>query len=525
MFVYILLAFIMLFLIIFNIQYFQETRKSALLVVNLVSLGFAIGLYKKPDFFTALVPVAVLLILLICNIKVFKDDTISGSNQLALLFAAFVSIGIGIVVYKIKYEKIEQQIVRSITMSLQACLILFIVGAIIGIWILSGVVPTMIYYGLKILNPNIFLPAACLICMIVSTATGSSWSTSGTVGIALMGIGKALGIPDGMIAGAILSGAYFGDKMSPLSDTTNLAPAMAGTDVFTHVKNMMQTTIPSIGLALVGFTVLGVFQNQTAQAIDISNFLTTMESMFTIHIGLFIVPAVVVILVLKKMPAVPALLIGFFLGVVVAVLFQQELLKKIAQTELSLEVIYMQIMQVAYNGFQFESGDKIINSLFNRGGMASMLKTVWLIFMAMTFGGAMEGTGMLQMIAGKILTIVKGAGSLIGATLASCFVMNMIACDQYIAIVLPGRMFKVAYSHYKLHPKNLSRALEDSGTITSVLIPWNSCGAYHSGVLGVSTLTYLPYCLFNILNPLIAAFYAGFGIGIAKETEETRNEN
>lgn len=480
---------------------------------------------RRPHFWVSMIPVVVLLALLICNIKVFKDDTISGSNQLALLFSAFIAVALGVFVYKKKYVAIEQQIIQSITMSLQACLILFIVGAIIGIWILSGVVPAMIYYGLKILNPTIFLPAACFICMIVSSATGSSWSTSGTVGIALMGIGKTLGIPDGMTAGAILSGAYFGDKMSPLSDTTNLAPAMAGTDVFTHVRHMMYTTIPSILLALVGFSILGIFSSNTGQiGTNVAEFLSVMEKTFSINIWLFIVPIVVIALVLKKMPAVPALLIGFFLGVVFALLFQKDLLIKIVGSECTIASVYEQIMRVAYNGFKIDSGNAIVNDLFNRGGMSSMLKTVWLIFMAMTFGGAMEGTGMLQVIAEKILGLVRGAGSLIGATLASCLTMNMIACDQYIAIVLPGRMFKTAYDHYKLHPKNLSRALEDSGTITSVLIPWNSCGAYHSGVLGVSTLTYLPFCFFNIINPLIAAFYAGFGISIERiqnETEKT----
>ena len=470
---------------------------------------------NEPHLLVALIPVIVLITLLVINIIVFKDDATSGSNQLALLISGAVAAFIGIVFYKIRYKKIEKQIIKSVGVAIQASIILLIVGALIGTWIISGIVPTMIYYGLLLINPSVFLPVACVVCAIVAVSTGSSWSTTGTVGIALIGIGQTLGIPLGMVAGAIISGAYFGDKMSPLSDTTNLAAAMAETDVFTHIRHMVFTTGPAISLAIVGFAVLGVFYGQgSVNQEDINTVLSVIETKFSIGIHLFVVPLAILFMVYKRVPALPALLIGAVLGAVFAILFQYELIASMAADGPSVRSFYQTVITTAYDGFVIESDNELVDTLFNRGGMKGMLSTVWLILMAMVFSGAMEGTGMLQKIAHSILKLVHSVGSLIGATLASCLVMNMTAGDQYLAILVPGRMFKNAYDEYRLHPKNLSRAVEDSGTVTSVLVPWNSGGAYNAGVLGVATLTYLPYCFFNILSPIVSAFLAGFNLTI-----------
>lgn len=472
---------------------------------------------KRPSLLLSLVPVLFLMGLLVFNIWLFKDDATGGPNQLALLAAGALATIIGIFALKKPYEQIENQIVRSISMAVQATLILLVVGSLIGTWILSGVVPAMIYYGLQLIHPAVILPVCALVCAIVALATGSSWSTTGTVGVALIGIGQAMGVPLGMVAGAIVSGAYFGDKMSPLSDTTNLAPAMAGTDLFTHIRYMVYTTVPAFLIALVMFTILGLFQNHEAQAVGtIPEVLIQIQTIFNIGPYLFFVPALILIMVIFKVPALPAMILGAVVGGVFALVFQQELIAKIIGGEFTWIGGYKVLMGAAYSGFSFESGNKLMDGLFNRGGMSGMFGTVTLILMAMIFGGAMEGTGMLQRIADAILGLVRGVGSLIGATLASCIFLNMTASDQYLAILIPGRMFKGAYDKYGLHPKNLSRALEDAGTVTSPLIPWNSCGAYEAGVMGVATLEYAPYAFFNYLSPLVSAFVAGFDIAIER---------
>ena len=481
----------------------------------------------EPGLLISLLPVLVLLALLVLNILVFKDDATSGSNQLALLIAGALAAFIGIVVYKVEYKKIEKQIIKSVGVAIQASIILLIVGALIGTWIISGVVPTMIYYGLQLISPSVFLPVACIVCAIVALATGSSWSTTGTVGIALIGIGTTLGIPLGMVAGAIISGAYFGDKMSPLSDTTNLAAAMAETDVFTHIRHMMFTSGPAIMIAIVGFSILsGFYGGGNVNQEDINTVLAVIDSKFNIGIHLFLVPLSILFMVYMRIPALPALFIGAVLGAVFALLFQSELIASMAADGGTVRSVYQTIITTSYDGFVIKTDNELIDTLFNRGGMKGMLSTVWLILMAMVFSGAMEGTGMLQKIANSILKMVRGVGSLIGATLASCLVMNVTAGDQYLAILVPGRMFKNAYDKYRLHPKNLSRTLEDSGTVTSVLVPWNSGGAYNAGVLGVATLTYLPYCFFNIMSPVVSAFLAGFDLTIDrlddKETAEAK---
>jgi NhaC family Na+:H+ antiporter len=467
---------------------------------------------KKPHLFVALVPILVLIGLLVLNINIFKDTATFGPNQFALLISALVAAAIGIFQLKIPYDEIEKKMIHAIGLAMQANLILLVVGALVGLWILSGVVPAMIYYGIQLINPNWFLPVSCIVCCIVSLATGSSWSTGGTVGIALIGIGQALNIPVGMVAGAVISGSYFGDKLSPLSDTTNLAPAMAGTDLFTHVRYMLYTTVPSIVLALICFTILGLFfRSESTELSQVETVLTVIKTHFNVSPFLFILPALVILMVAKKMPALPALVIGCLLGALFVLIFQQDLLARTLGENYHARGIYEKIILVAASGFKLETGNKVIDLLLSRGGMAGMLTTVWLILCAMVFGGVMEATGMLEEIARTILKLVTGAGSLITATLASCVVFNLTASDQYLAIVVPGKMFKPSYDKFGLAPENLSRSLEDAGTLTSVLVPWNTCGAYFSTILGVSTGAYLPFCFFNLINPVVSAIIANLG--------------
>jgi len=476
---------------------------------------------KTPNLLLSLLPIATLVGILVLNIRIFRDGATLGPNQLALLMAAIVAGTIGKFVLNVPYQEIEDSVIHSIKLSMQANLILLIVGSLIALWIFSGVVPAMILYGIELINPTWFLPVICIVCAIVSMATGSSWSTGGTVGIAMIGVGSALGIPVGMVAGAVISGAYFGDKMSPLSDTTNLAPAMAGTDLFTHVRYMVYTTLPSLLIALIGFTVLGFFYHgQGTELSQVESVSSLIRTNFNCTPLLFTLPIMVFVLVARKMPALPALLIGCLVSVLFILIFQQDLLNRILGEGHNAKAVYGKIMEVAHSGFKMNTGDKFIDSLLSRGGMASMLNTVWLILMAMVFGGVMEATGMLEEIARAILKLVRGTGSLITATIASCFFLNLTASDQYISIVVPGKMFKNTYDKFGLAPQNLSRSLEDAGTMTSVLVPWNTCGAYFAAILGVSTWDYLPYAFLNYINPIVAIVIANMGWKIAMKKPE-----
>lgn len=460
---------------------------------------------KQPSILLSLIPVVILIIFLSLNVVVFSDNSSFGPNQLALLLAAIISALIGVFALKIPYKELEEKALKTVSVATQPIVILLVVGALIAVWILSGIVPTMIYFGVKIISPVAFLPIALVICAVVSVATGSSWSTVGTVGIALIGIGKTLGIPEGMVAGAIVSGSYFGDKMSPLSDTTNLAPAMAGADLFDHIKHMFFTTVPAFIISLILFTILGFsFSADSLDTTQIDSILTSIEDNFNVNIWLLTLPVIILGLVKMKVPALPALLAGVILGIIYVILFQGELLMSLTKGSLSLKTGYEQILSVVFDGFKMESGNAVIDKLFTRGGMSSMLNTVWIILMAMIFGGMMEVTGMLNTIAQKILSLVRGVGSLAAATVGSAIFLNITTSDQYIAIVVSARMFKDAFTQYGLKPKNLSRAVEDSATVTSVLIPWNTCGAYFSTVMGVSTLAYLPFAFFNLLCPIIS---------------------
>lgn len=463
----------------------------------------------------ALLPVVVLVLLLSFNVTVYGDDALGGSNQFILLMGAAVAAIVGFR-NKVTYDQMIEAIGSNLKSTTGAILILLFVGALAGTWLLSGIIPAMIYYGLQILHPSIFLPACIVICAIISIATGSSWTTSATVGIALIGIGRALEIPVGMVAGAVISGAYFGDKLSPLSDTTNLAPAMAGSDLFTHIRYMTHTTIPSIIITIIAFLILGFFQN-TSGAADTDILLTSIKQSFTINLGLFLVPVLVIFLIIRKTPPLAALLAGTLLGGLFALIFQPDLVVKIAgATTLSVTSAYQGVMNAIIGDISVITSNELLNDLFSSGGMKGMLGTIWLIVCAMVFGGIMDAIGGLQRLSNALLSIAQSTFQLFSSTAASCVIINLTASDQYLSIVLPGKMFNKAFADKNLAPENLSRTLEDAGTVTSVLIPWNTCGAYQSGVLGVDVGEYFIYAIFNWLSPIMTLIYAYFGIKIKK---------
>ncbi|MCB0402272.1 MAG: Na+/H+ antiporter NhaC [Flavobacteriales bacterium] len=481
--------------------------------------------YRKPTLLQSFIPIIVLVALLVVNVRfVYGDSSLDGANQITLLVSAAVA-GIIALYNGYRWNDIMHGIEKSIKSALSALIILLLIGSLAGTWLISGVVPAMIYYGLDILSPTIFLFATCVISSIVSVATGSSWSTVATVGIALLGIGKALGISDGLIAGAIISGAYFGDKMSPLSDTTNLAPAMAGTDLITHIKYMAYTTIPSIVITLIIFLVIGFFYDGSGQVTEIDTLKSAIASKFNITPWLFVVPLLVIVLIVKKMPAIPALLIGSILGGVFAIIFQPDLINSLSGETNFMLGSYKTVVDAMTTDVAIVTENELVNDLLTSGGMSGMLNTIWLIVCAMTFGGVMEQCGMLKRITQSIINLAKSTGSLIATTASSCVVFNLTASDQYLAIVVPGRMFAEEYRERDLHPKVLSRTLEDSGTVTSALIPWNTCGAYHSGVLGIATGDYWMYCFFNLISPLMTMVFGYLGIKIARlEHNENKEE-
>ncbi|HCR54245.1 MAG TPA: Na+/H+ antiporter NhaC [Cytophagales bacterium] len=463
---------------------------------------------KKPSLLQALIPILVLIFLLATNVVVLGTDATSGPNQIGLLLAAAVA---GIISIRLGYNwnQIQKSMLRSINSAMGAMLILLMIGALSGTWLLSGIVPAMIYYGLKILNPTIFLFAACIACAIVSVATGSSWTTVATIGIALLGIGKALGLDEGIIAGAIISGAYFGDKMSPLSDTTNLAPAMAGTDLFTHIKYMAVTTLPSIVIALIIFLVWGIMLDTTGATTNTDSVLLTIEKSFNLNPLLFLVPVAVVVLIIKKVPALPALLIGSLLGGLFAIIFQPDVVNQISGVKDNyLESSFVAVMRAMTTTINVQTDNQMITDLLTGRGMAGMLNTIWLILTAMIFGGVMESSGLLHRIAEEIIRFAHSTGSLVASTAATCIFFNVTASDQYMAIAVPGRMFASTYKDRGYKPELLSRTLEDSGTVTSVLVPWNTCGATQAGVLGVATMVYAPFTFFCIISPFMTVIHA-----------------
>lgn len=452
---------------------------------------------QLPGLGLSLIPVAALVALLGTQILIFKGDP-----HMPLVLATLIAGGVGYFV-GCPWKTIENGMVEGIQVAIKAILILMVVGVMIGTWISAGVVPYMIYHGLQILHPSVFLLATCVICCVVSLATGSSWTTAGTVGVALIGVAQGLGVPLPMAAGAIVSGAYFGDKMSPLSDSTNLAPAVAGVELFEHIRHMTYTTVPALIMTLILFGMLGLTHTMgSVQTETLKTIQSTLSGNFDLSHWLLLPPVGVILSVFFRVPALPALLGGTVLGGILAGLVQGEHVSA--------------ILKVAQSGYVSESGFESVDELLTRGGMDSMMYTVSLILCALSFGGVMEATGMLARIAQSILRFARGTSRLIIATVMTCFGMNIIAPDQYLSIIVPGRMYREAYKASNLEPKNLSRTLEDAGTLSSPLVPWNTCGAYMWATLGVWPLAYLPYAFLNLLTPLMALFCAITGWGIAR---------
>lgn len=469
---------------------------------------------KSPTLFQAFIPIIFLIAFLAINVIVFKENTLSGANQVILLFSAAVA-GLISVRLNASYSKLLSSITKSISIALPSILILLIIGSLAGTWLISGVIPVLIYYGLQIIHPSIFLFTAIIVSGIISLVTGSSWATIATIGVALLGIGKTLGINEGLVAGAIISGAYFGDKMSPLSDTTNLAPAVAGTDLFTHIRYMVITTGPSILLTLIIFFVIGFTKNNNLAETNVNGILNTISNTFNLNPLILVVPVILIFIIIKKVPPVPSLLVGTLLGAVAALIFQPELIRQLAGEGISqIKASYMVIMRAMFGNTQIETANKTISKLLETDGMAGMLHTVWLILSAMVFGGVMEAGGMLKRITKEVISLAHSTGSLIASAIATCIFFNITASDQYLSIVVTGRMYSLTFKDNGLKPEVLSRTLEDAGTLTSVLVPWNTCGATQAKVLGVPTLTYLPFCFFNLINPVMAIIigYANFKI-------------
>ncbi len=459
------------------------------------------------NIWEALIPVILLMIMLAANIKYFDGEFLGEyTNQYILLSAGVISSIVGFF-NRVNIQRMLQEILENLKSIFIPIMILFLVGALAGTWLVSGVIPAMVYYGLQVLSPTIFLPASVVIAALISIATGSSWTTSATVGIALVGIGTALGIHPGMIAGAVLSGAYFGDKMSPLSDTTNLAPAMAGTDLFTHIRYMTFTTVPTIIITLIIFSIISLNLETTGSA-DVSNLLESIKTTFNISPYLFIVPLAVIALILFKTKPLVALASGVLLAAIFAFIFQPEILEGLTTSK------FNSVIQSVFTDTQIATNNEKLNDLFSSGGMKGMLWTIFLIISAMVFGGIMDAIGALSRITKALLSIASTIFGLFASTVISCLGLNAVASDQYLAIVIPGKMFKKAFDDKGLAPENLSRTLEDSGTVTSVLIPWNTCGAYQSGVLGVSVAEYFVYAFFNWMSPFTTLFFAALSIKI-----------
>lgn len=465
------------------------------------------------NIWEALIPVFALVAMLAYNVYVYGGDALGGSNQFILLLGGAVAAIVGFF-NKVKFEQMIEEVARNIKSTASAILILLMVGALAGTWLISGIIPTMIYYGLQVLNPTIFLAACVVICAIISVATGSSWTTSATVGIALIGIADALNVPLGMTAGAVISGAYFGDKISPMSDTTNLAPAMAGTDLFTHIRYMLYTTTPTIIITLIVFIILGLNLDTTGEA-DTHLIIAAVDDALNVSPWLFIVPIIVIGLIIMKTSPLIALLIGTLLGGLAALIFQPEIVTAVGGgTKLDFETAYKGIMNAITVETSIPTENEALKGLFTAGGMSKMMGTIWLILCAMTFGGIMDAIGALATISKALLKLFHTTFGLFASTVVSCLALNVTASDQYLAIVIPGKMYAKAFKDKGLAPENLSRTLEDSGTVTSVLVPWNTCGAYQSGVLGVDTLHYAGYAFFNWLSPFMTLLFAAFRIKI-----------
>ena len=469
---------------------------------------------KSPSMLDSFIPLIALVIMLSGSVYFFGDNSTGGPNQIALMLAMGIAAIIGLK-NNYSWKGIEQAMINGISISMGAIFILLAVGALIGTWMLSGTVPTMIYFGLKLLNPTWFYPAACIICGIVALSIGSSWTTAATIGVALMGIAGGLGLDPAVTAGAVISGAYFGDKISPLSETTNLAPAVAGSELFSHIRYLMWTTIPSIVITLVLFALIGFSEDTSSASTNVDYINAKLTESFNIGIYNLIPLVILLTLAIKKVPAFPAVSIGALIGAVWALFFQSELITILAGEGIEQATANVTVIWTAlFDGVAISSGDKDLDDLLSGGGMGGMMNIVWLIMCALMFGAVMEHLGMLKKFVTAILSSVKSVGGLITSTVATCLGTNLVTADQYMSIVMPGRMYKEEYQRRNLDPLVLSRTLEDSGTLTSPLIPWNTCGAFMFGVLALTSFDYIYYCFFNMINPVLAIIYGFTGYKI-----------
>ena len=481
---------------------------------------------KQPSLAVSFVPLAVLVIFLALTIKLFGADAIAGGSQLSLITASAVCTAMAMGIYKRKWQELENAVVDNMRSATPALIILLLIGAIAGTWMASGIIPTLIYYGLKILHPSIFLPASCIICAVISLLTGSSWTTIATIGVALMGIGRALGFEDGWIAGAIISGAYFGDKISMMSDTTVLASSTAEVPLFKHIKYMMITTTPSLVVALIVFAIAG-FSTAADTVADTTIIEQALSQTYTLSPWLLVVPVLTGVLISRRLPAIVTLFASVAMAAVAMVVAQPEIIMSIAQSDSAsvMPSIYA-VVQAATGSTAVETGNLLLNDLVATSGMGGMMDTIWLIICAMCFGGVMYGSGMLTAISQLFIRVARRTVSVVGSTVCSGLFFNLATGDQYISIILTGNLFRNLYDNRGLERRLLSRSVEDSATVTSVLIPWNSCGMAQSTVLGVATLTYLPYCVFNYLSPLMSILMAAIGYKIFKLSEnETETNN
>jgi len=476
-----------------------------------------------PNPWISLIPLLVLVVMVSLSITIFGSDALSGGSQVSLFFATGVCVCLSMMIYKTKWDDFEQNIKETIGNSSTSIVILIIIGMLSGSWMISGVVPTLIYYGIQIMSPQCFLASACVICAIVSVMTGSSWTTIATIGIALIGIGNALGIPEAWTAGAIISGSYFGDKMSPLSDTTILASSAAGTDLFTHIRYMLYTTVPTITITLVIFLIAGISFSSTG-GINIEAYTEGLDNTFNISLWSLIVPVFTAILIIKKTPSMVTLFASSLVAGIMAVILQQNILLEIAnETVPSTLNILKGLLMTFFTATNVETGNETLNELVSTGGMAGMMDTVWLILCAMCFAGAMLASGMLFSITNVILRFIHNTFGLVSATACTGILLNIMTSDQYISIILSADMYKDMYKKMGLESRLLSRTTEDATTVTSVLIPWNTCGMTQATVLGVPTIAYLPYCFFNYLSPIVTCIVALTGYKIKHIITESKN--
>ena len=464
-----------------------------------------------------IIPFLVLIILISCCVAVFGNATLDGASQVSLLVASAVSVLVGHFSKRMKWEDLEKGITDKISSCVPAIIILLLIGAIGGTWMVSGIVPTMIYYGMQIIRPEIFLVSSSLLCALVSLMIGSSWTTVATVGLALMGIGKAHGFDDGWIAGSIITGAYFGDKLSPLSDTTVLASSVSGTPLFTHIRYMLYTTVPAFIISITIFLIAGFTMNVLGHG-NVAEFMEGLQRTFVISPWLLLVPVLTGVMIACRWPSMVVLFLSVLLAAVVALLFQSDLIHRVADVGgQGLLSSYKGLMQVCYGSTDIETGNLMLNELVHTSGMSGMMPTIWLIICAQTFGGVLTATGQLEDLMRVVLHFAKGTASVVASTIGTSIFCNVALADQYLSIMLASSMFKDTYIRMGYEPRLLSRTCEDGATVTSVLVPWNTCGLTQSTVLGVATLTYLPYCFFNYLSPLMSIFVASIGWKIVKK--------